>query len=170
MVDKFPELGERNFLNLSNPSYSGKMEVLDSLLPVLEAEEAKVLLFSHSTRLLDILETYAQSKGHCYCRLDGSTKVDTRQKLVDDFNQDPSLFLFLISTRAGGLGLNITGANTVIIFDPNWNPAHDQQAQDRAYRMGQHRDVRVFRLVSAGCIEVVHEVFLLTFTYIFFRR
>ena len=98
------------------------MEVLDSLLSILEVEEAKILLFSHSTKLLNIIETYVQSKGHCYCRLDGSTRMDTRQKMVNDFNRDPSQFLFLISTRAGGLGLNITGANTVIIFDPNWEP------------------------------------------------
>ena len=124
VMEKFPELKDQNFLNLSNPTYSGKMEVLDSLLAVLEAEQAKVLLFSHSTKLLNIIEIYAQSKGYSYCRLDGSTKVDARQQMVDDFNRDPSMFLFLISTRAGGLGLNITGANTVIIFDPNWNPAH----------------------------------------------
>ena len=155
VMDKFPELKDQNFLNLSNPTYSGKMEVLDSLLAVLEAEEAKVLLFSHSTKLLNIIEMYAQSKGYSHCRLDGGTKVDARQQMVDDFNRDPSMFLFLISTRAGGLGLNITGANTVIIFDPNWNPSHDLQAEDRAYRLGQTRDVKVFRLISAGCIEEV---------------
>ena len=155
VMSKFPDLKERNFLNLSNPRFSGKMEVLDSLLAILENEKAKVLLFSYSTKLLNIIETYIQSKGFSYCRLDGSTKVDVRQELVNDFNKDKTMFLFLISTKAGGLGLNITGANTVIIFDPNWNPAHDQQAQDRAYRIGQQRDVRVFRLVSAGCIEEV---------------
>ena len=154
-VSKFPELRDSNFLNLSNPRYSGKMEVLASLLTVLESERAKVLLFSYSTTLLTILETYIESKGYSYCRLDGSTKVGARQEMVNQFNRDQGTFIFLLSTKAGGLGLNITGANTVIIFDPNWNPSHDMQAQDRAYRLGQTRDVTVFRLISAGCIEEI---------------
>jgi len=154
-AEKHPELRERSFLQLSDPKYSGKMEVLAGLLTVLESENAKVLLFSYSTRLLDILEAYISSKGYTHCRLDGSTKADRRQQMVKEFNTDPSIFIFLLSTKAGGLGLNITGANTVIIFDPNWNPSHDLQAQDRAYRLGQTQDVRVYRLVSAGCIEEI---------------
>ena len=124
-------------------------------MTVLESERAKVLLFSYSTTLLTILETYIESKGYSYCRLDGSTKVGARQEMVNQFNRDQGTFIFLLSTKAGGLGLNITGANTVIIFDPNWNPSHDMQAQDRAYRLGQTRDVTVFRLISAGCIEEI---------------
>ena len=155
VVQKFPELKETNFLNLSNPRYSGKMEVLAGLLTILESEGAKVLLFSYSTSLLNIIETYIESKGYSYCRLDGSTRVGARQEMVNTFNKDQGLFLFLLSTKAGGLGLNITGANTVIIFDPNWNPSHDMQAQDRAYRLGQTRDVKIFRLISAGCIEEI---------------
>ena len=155
VLQKFPELKESNFLSLSNPRYSGKMDVLTGLLAHLESEEAKVLLFSYSTSVLNIIETFVQSKGYSYCRLDGSTRVGARQEMVNNFNQDQGLFLFLLSTKAGGLGLNITGANTVIIFDPNWNPSHDMQAQDRAYRLGQTRDVKVFRLISAGCIEEV---------------
>ena len=155
VVQKFPELKETNFLNLSNPRYSGKMEVLAGLLTILESEGAKVLLFSYSTSLLNIIETYIESKGYSYCRLDGSTRVGARQEMVNTFNKDQGLFLFLLSTKAGGLGLNITGANTVVIFDPNWNPSHDMQAQDRAYRLGQTRDVKVFRLIAAGCIEEV---------------
>jgi len=154
-AEKHPELRERSFLQLSDPKYSGKMEVLAGLLTVLESENAKVLLFSYSTRLLDILEAYISSKGYTHCRLDGSTKADRRQQMVKEFNTDQSIFIFLLSTKAGGLGLNITGANTVIIFDPNWNPSHDLQAQDRAYRLGQTQDVRVYRLVSAGCIEEI---------------
>ena len=131
------------------------MEVLAGLLTVLEAENAKVLLFSYSTTLLDILEAYISSKGYTHCRLDGNTRTDVRQQMVKEFNTNQSIFIFLLSTKAGGLGLNITGANTVIIFDPNWNPSHDLQAQDRAYRLGQTKDVRVYRLVSAGCIEEI---------------
>ena len=125
----FPELSRRNFLSLSDPKYSGKMEVLAGLLPALEAEGDKVLLYSCSTALLDVLEAYVESVGYFYCRLDGTTNTQKRQQIVDKFNNDPSIFLFLISTKAGGLGLNITGANSVIIFDPNWNPSYDLQAQ-----------------------------------------
>ena len=96
------------------------MEVLAGLLTVLEKENAKVLLFSCSTTLLDILEAYISSKGYTHCRLDGSTRTDLRQQMMKEFNSNQSIFIFLLSTKAGGLGLNITGANTVIIFDPNW--------------------------------------------------
>jgi superfamily II DNA or RNA helicase len=144
-----------SFETLSNAKYSGKMEVLVELLNALQEEEepAKVLLFSYSTMVLNILEVFVQSKGYNYLRLDGKTRTEVRQDIVDEFNTDPDVFLFLISTKAGGVGLNITGANVVIVFDPNWNPAHDLQAQDRAYRIGQKRDVRVFRLITAGSIE-----------------
>lgn len=153
---EFLEPDRRNkFLALSDPIYSGKMQVLAALLEVLEEERAKVLLFSYSTTLLNVLEAFVTSKGYQYRRVDGTTKTSSRTQLVNEFNKTSSIFLFLISTKAGGLGLNITGANVVIIFDPNWNPSHDLQAQDRAYRIGQTRDVRVFRLVSAGCIEEI---------------
>ncbi len=91
-----------------------------------------------------------QSLGYDYRRLDGQTRLDARARAVEEFNSDSSIFLFLISTKAGGLGLNLASANAVIVFDPSWNPAHDLQAQDRAYRIGQTRDVRVYRLVTAG--------------------
>jgi superfamily II DNA/RNA helicase len=87
--------------------------------------------------------------------LDGSMSYEDRAKAVTDFNADPNQFVFLISTRAGGVGLNITSANKVVVVDPNWNPAYDLQAQDRAYRIGQNRDVEVFRLVSSGTIEEI---------------
>ena len=112
------------------------MQVLLELLEALKEEEepAKVLLFSTSTVLLDILEPFAQSLAYNYLRLDGKTRTEARQDLVERFNSDPDVFLFLISTKAGGVGLNITGANVVIVFDPSWNPSNDLQAQDRAYR------------------------------------
>ena len=87
--------------------------------------------------------------------LDGSMSYDERAKAVDEFNSDSGQFVFLISTKAGGVGLNITSANKVVVVDPNWNPSYDLQAQDRAYRIGQHRDVEVFRLISAGTIEEI---------------
>ncbi|KAJ8040811.1 DNA excision repair protein ERCC-6-like 2 [Holothuria leucospilota] len=142
------------FCTLSDPHYCGKMMILERLLEMFKKERSKVLLFSYYTKvLLDILETYLRSTDNIYFRLDGKTPASERQRLVRDFNQDPDVFIFLISTKAGGMGLNLTGANVVIIFDPNWNPMYDLQAQDRAYRIGQHRDVRVYRLISTGCIE-----------------
>ena len=130
-----PEMFDPNMEQMSNPKYSGKMQILVELLESFHEDNAneanKVLLFSYTTRLLNILETFVQSKGFDYRRLDGKTPIEARNKLVHEFNSDSSVFLFLISTKAGGLGLNITGANIVIVFDPNWNPSHDLQAQDR---------------------------------------
>ncbi|BFY99657.1 hypothetical protein BsWGS_02697 [Bradybaena similaris] len=141
------------FRTLSDPKYCGKMKVLQGLLSAFTANHDKVLVFSYSTRLLDIIEQYVISQGLVYRRIDGKTSSQHRQDIVKRFNSDSSIFLCLISTKAGGLGLNLTGANRVVIFDPNWNPSHDLQAQDRAYRIGQTRDVKVYRLVSAGTIE-----------------
>lgn len=141
------------FSTLSDPKYCCKMKVLVELLAVFHQNHSKVLLFSYSTRLLDILETYMLSTLYPYRRIDGKTSPRQRMKIVREFNKSPQIFVCLISTKAGGLGLNMTGANVVIIFDPNWNPSHDLQAQDRAYRIGQQRHVQVFRLISAGSIE-----------------
>ncbi|GFN83057.1 DNA excision repair protein ercc-6-like 2, partial [Plakobranchus ocellatus] len=141
------------FRTLSDPRYCGKMKILQGLLHVFEKNHDKVLIFSYSTKLLDIIEQYVIGQGFEYSRIDGKVSGQRRRDIVLKFNTDPSLFICLISTKAGGLGLNLTGANRVVIFDPNWNPSHDLQAQDRAYRIGQTRDVKVFRLVSAGTIE-----------------
>ena len=113
----------------------------------------KVLLFSSSCQLLDILQQMVISQGYSYNRLDGSTPLHERQTMVKEFNGDSNKFVFLISTKAGGLGLNLTSANIVIIYNPTWNPSDDMQAQDRAYRMGQTKNVTVYRLVSMGTIE-----------------
>ncbi|XP_022803262.1 DNA excision repair protein ERCC-6-like 2 isoform X2 [Stylophora pistillata] len=142
-----------SFELLSDPKYCGKMKVLEKLMKVFQEDHSKVLLFSRSTQLLNIVEEFVISKGLIYSRLDGGTKPADRTRLVHEFNVDPSIFVCLISTKAGGLGLNFTGANIVIIFDPNWNPSSDLQAQDRAYRIGQRRDVRIYRLISLGTIE-----------------
>lgn len=133
---------------------SGKFELLDRLLPKLQRSGHRVLLFSQMTRLIDILEIYLQLYDFRYLRLDGSTKTEERGTLLREFNApDSPYFMFLLSTRAGGLGLNLQTADTVIIFDSDWNPQMDQQAEDRAHRIGQKKEVRVFVLVSVGSIE-----------------
>lgn len=135
---------------------SGKFELLDRLLPKLHRAGHRVLLFSQMTRLMDILEIYLQLHDFKYLRLDGSTKTEERGSLLKQFNApDSPVFMFLLSTRAGGLGLNLQTADTVIIFDSDWNPQMDQQAEDRAHRIGQKKEVRVFVLVSVGSIEEV---------------
>lgn len=145
----------RAMTTLANPGYCGKWKVLHKLLKFWHENGDKVLVFSHSVRLLRILKTLFMNTSYHVNHLDGQMSYADRQKAVDDFNSSPSEFVFLISTRAGGTGLNITSANKVVIFDPHWNPAHDLQAQDRAYRIGQERDVDVFRLVSSGTIEEI---------------
>ncbi|KAF2119691.1 P-loop containing nucleoside triphosphate hydrolase protein [Lophiotrema nucula] len=144
-------------LNLSSREYCGKWKVLKRLLDFWNANGDKVLVFSHSVRLLRLLKGLFDRDGTNYnfSYLDGSMSYEERARQVADFNSNPSQFVFLISTKAGGVGLNITSANKVVVFDPNWNPAYDLQAQDRAYRIGQTRDVEVFRLVSSGTIEEV---------------
>ena len=137
---------------------SGKFELLDRLLPKLRRAGHRVLLFSQMTRLMDILQIYLDLHGYrnSYLRLDGSTKTEERGLLLRKFNApDSPYFMFLLSTRAGGLGLNLQTADTVIIFDSDWNPQMDQQAEDRAHRIGQKKEVRVFVLVSVGSIEEV---------------
>ncbi|XP_058208498.1 probable ATP-dependent DNA helicase CHR12 isoform X2 [Rhododendron vialii] len=135
---------------------SGKFELLDRLLPKLRRAGHRVLLFSQMTRLMDILEVYLQLHDFKYLRLDGSTKTEERGTLLKQFNApDSPFFMFLLSTRAGGLGLNLQTADTVIMFDSDWNPQMDQQAEDRAHRIGQKKEVKVFVLVSVGSIEEV---------------
>lgn len=133
---------------------SGKFELLDRLLPKLQRSGHRVLLFSTMTKLMDILEVYLQLYDLTYLRLDGSTKTEERGTLLKQFNApDSPYFMFLLSTRAGGLGLNLQTADTVIIFDSDWNPQMDLQAEDRAHRIGQKKDVRVFVLACVGTIE-----------------
>eukprot|EP00127_Corallochytrium_limacisporum_P001704 Clim_evm41s77 gene=Clim_evmTU41s77 len=113
----------------------------------------KVLVFSQFTSMLDILERFCVKRHYPFLRLDGSTRPIHRQELVTKFNKDPEQFVFLISLRAGAVGLNLTGANKVIIFEPCWNPTYDVQAQDRAFRIGQRRPVEVYRLISTHTVE-----------------
>ena len=144
-----------SILNFSNPDFCGKWKILKKLLRFWHSNGDKVLVFSHSVRLLKMLQLLFNHTSYPVSYLDGSMTLMDRAKVVDDFNSDPSAFVFLISTKAGGVGLNITSANKVVVVDPNWNPSYDLQAQDRAYRIGQTRDVEVFRLVSAGTIEEI---------------
>ncbi|XP_051995895.1 transcription activator BRG1-like [Xyrauchen texanus] len=133
---------------------SGKFELLDRILPKLRATNHKVLLFCQMTSLMTIMEDYFAYRSFKYLRLDGTTKAEDRGMLLKNFN-DPSYqyFIFLLSTRAGGLGLNLQSADTVIIFDSDWNPHQDLQAQDRAHRIGQQNEVRVLRLCTVNSVE-----------------
>jgi len=133
---------------------SGKLSLLDKLLPRLQQRGSRVLIFSQMTRLLDILEDYMMYRGYKYCRIDGSTDGETREDHIDSFNKEGSeKFAFLLSTRAGGLGINLATADTVIIYDSDWNPQMDLQAMDRAHRIGQKKEVQVFRFCTDGTVE-----------------
>ncbi|CAB0003666.1 unnamed protein product [Nesidiocoris tenuis] len=133
---------------------SGKFELLDRILPKLKATNHRVLLFCQMTQLMTIMEDYLNWRGFLYLRLDGTTKSEDRGDLLKKFNSPESeFFIFLLSTRAGGLGLNLQAADTVVIFDSDWNPHQDLQAQDRAHRIGQQNEVRVLRLMTVNSVE-----------------
>jgi len=133
---------------------SGKMVLIDKLLPKLKADGKKVLIFSQFTQMLDLLAEYLIYKKVSFERLDGSTRCPERQSSIDRFN-DPRLLreVFLLSTRAGGIGINLTSAQVVIIFDSDWNPQNDVQATARAHRIGQTAEVLVYRLITARTYE-----------------
>lgn len=133
---------------------SGKFELLDRILPKLFATGHRVLIFFQMTAIMDIMEDFLRFRGIKYLRLDGSTKPDDRSVLLRQFNDPNSdYFVFILSTRAGGLGLNLQSADTVIIYDSDWNPHQDLQAQDRAHRIGQKVEVRILRLVTEKSVE-----------------
>ncbi|KAF2878908.1 hypothetical protein ILUMI_27268, partial [Ignelater luminosus] len=132
---------------------SGKMLVLDAMLKKLKERGHKVLIFSTLVMLLDLLEEYVLMRKYKYCRLDGLRQLADRDRSIDQFNTDPEVFIFLISTRAGGLGLNLTAADTVILFDRDWNPQVDIQAQDRCHRIGQTKPVMVYSLITKNTID-----------------
>ncbi|XP_018333272.1 lymphoid-specific helicase-like isoform X2 [Agrilus planipennis] len=137
---------------------SGKMLVLDAMLAKLKKKNHKVLIFSTLVMQLDIIEDYLIMRDYKYCRLDGQQKLSQRQENIEMFNKDPETFVFLISTRAGGLGLNLTAADTVILYDRDWNPQADIQAQDRCHRIGQKKPVVVYSLVTKNTIDeqIIH--------------
>jgi len=153
----FPGIEDRSMDPMGDHLYKncGKMLLLDKLLSKLKERGHRVLLFSQMTRMLDIIEDYLFSKGYSYCRIDGNTTYDEREDRIADYNREKSdKFIFILSTRAGGLGINLQTADTVILYDSDWNPQADLQAQDRAHRIGQKRVVQVFRLVTDETVEV----------------
>lgn len=133
---------------------SGKMVILDKLLKSMKAKGSRVLIFSQMSRVLDILEDYCFFREYEYCRIDGSTAHEDRIAAIDEYNKEGSeKFVFLLTTRAGGLGINLTTADIVVLFDSDWNPQADLQAMDRAHRIGQTKQVYVFRFVTDKSIE-----------------
>ncbi|KAI5962398.1 INO80 [Candida pseudojiufengensis] len=132
---------------------SGKLAKLDELLIQLKQNDHRVLIYFQMTKMMDLMEEYLTYKQHKYIRLDGSSKLDDRRDLVHDWQTKPEIFIFLLSTRAGGLGINLTAADTVIFYDSDWNPTIDSQAMDRAHRLGQTKQVTVYRLLTRNTIE-----------------
>ncbi|XP_030059035.1 DNA excision repair protein ERCC-6 [Microcaecilia unicolor] len=132
---------------------SGKMIVVESLLKIWHRQGHRVLLFSQSRQMLQILEVFVRERNYSYLKMDGTTTIASRQPLITRYNEDTTIFVFLLTTKVGGLGVNLTGANRVIIFDPDWNPSTDTQARERAWRIGQKKQVTVYRLLTAGTIE-----------------
>jgi ATP-dependent DNA helicase len=133
----------------------GKFRLLDRLMTKLRAKGHKVLIFSQMTRMLDLIESFFEQRGGNFkvCRIDGSVQWQDRKTQMDLFNTDPEYGVFLLSTRAGGLGINLTAADTVIIYDSDWNPHQDMQAMDRCHRIGQTKPVHVLRLATAHSVE-----------------
>lgn len=133
---------------------AGKMVILDKILTRMKRQGSRVLIFSQMSRVLDILEDYCVFREHQYCRIDGSTAHEDRIAAIDDYNRpDSEKFIFLLTTRAGGLGINLTSADIVVLYDSDWNPQADLQAMDRAHRIGQTKQVVVFRFVTENAIE-----------------
>lgn len=176
-----PDLVDRELLlrkkgyNYGMVSKSGKMLVLKGLLQLWQSQGHKTLLFCQTKQMLDILEKLlanlprligGEPEGYFnYMRMDGSTPISKRQGLVDVFNTNPNFDVFLLTTKVGGLGVNLTGADRVIIYDPDWNPSTDIQARERAWRLGQKRDIVIYRLMTAGTIEekIYHRQIFKTF-------
>lgn len=153
-------------------SKSGKMEVVKKLIEIWGATNHKILIFCQTRQMLDILERFLQKlvkpqtqETFPYLRMDGTTPIAKRQDLVDQFNSDPHIVIFLLTTKVGGLGVNLTGADRIIIYDPDWNPSTDMQARERAWRLGQKRDIVIYRLMIMGSIEekIYHRQIFKTF-------
>lgn len=136
---------------------SSKFDYLRGLLPKLQVEGHRVLIFSQWTKLLDLLEVLMGHMKYRYLRLDGSTDVAERQGMIDTYNEDTGIFVFLLSTRAGGLGINLTAADTVILHDLDFNPTNDEQACDRCHRIGQTKPVSIYKLVAQDTVD--HDIY-----------
>ncbi|XP_008791071.2 DNA excision repair protein CSB [Phoenix dactylifera] len=152
-----PDLLEREHSaqhpDYGNPERSGKMKVVAQVLRVWKEQGHHVLLFTQTQQMLDIFENFLAASGYSYRRMDGLTPVKQRMALMDEFNNSSDVFIFILTTKVGGLGTNLTGADRVIIYDPDWNPSTDMQARERAWRIGQKREVTVYRLITRGTIE-----------------
>lgn len=174
LVDR-QALLRKNGYNYGNPATSGKMQVCKSLLQLWRSGGHRTLLFCQTKQMLDIMEKFVANMrvddekpelgNFSYLRMDGSTPIARRQLLVDSFNNNTALDVFLLTTKVGGLGVNLTGADRVIIYDPDWNPSTDTQARERAWRLGQKRDISIYRLMTAGTIEekIYHRQIFKTF-------
>ncbi|CAK7894067.1 DNA repair and recombination protein Rad26p [[Candida] anglica] len=176
LIDREVLMRKRGY-NYGNPAKSGKMQVLKSLLQLWQRQGHRTLLFCQTRQMLDILQKFVgnlqpvnddgeECEGQFqYLRMDGSTAIHKRQELVDTFNGDLRFDVFLLTTKVGGLGVNLTGADRVIIYDPDWNPSTDIQARERAWRLGQKKDITIYRLMTAGSIEekIYHRQIFKTF-------
>jgi len=134
-------------------SDSGKLSILDDLLKKLKEENHRVLIYFQMTKMMDLFEEYLVKREYYYLRLDGSSKIIQRKELVEEWQKNNDAFIFILSTRAGGVGINLTAADTVIFYDSDWNPTIDQQAMDRVHRLGQTKDVTVYRLITKNSVE-----------------
>jgi len=140
---------------------SGKMQVAEKLMRLWHKQGHRALWFTQTTMMLDIIENFCKQQGYSYLRMDGKTPLAQRQKLIDQYNNADNndtttgepVFLFLLTTRVGGLGINLTGADRVLLYDPDWNPSTDMQARHRAWRIGQTRAVTIYRLIMTGTVE-----------------
>jgi len=139
--------------DMGNPERSGKMKVLAEIMKKWKAEGHRALIFVQTIQMLEIIQSWMQDCEYTFLRIDGKTPVKKRLKLIEEFNGDTSLFSMILTTRVGGVGLNIIGADRVLIFDPDWNPMTDVQARERTWRIGQKRDVTIYRLVLTGTVE-----------------
>ncbi|KAI8853570.1 SNF2 family N-terminal domain-containing protein [Chytridium lagenaria] len=144
---------EREMPDFGNPERSGKLQVVRALLGNWTNQGHRTLVFCQTRQMLDIVEAMIKEEGHKYRRMDGTTAIRGRIGMVDEFIEIVPYLFFLLTTRVGGLGINLTGANRVIIFDPDWNPSTDIQARERAWRLGQTKEVVVYRLMMSGTIE-----------------
>lgn len=152
LLDK--SLRSKSGYEWGSPRLSAKLQLTKDLLQkVMIPNGHKTLLFSQGKLMLAIIEKCIRECGISYLRMDGETPIELRQNMIDRFNGDPNIHVFLMTTRTGGLGTNLTGADRIIIFDPDWNPSTDLQARERAWRLGQVRPVKIYRLMTEGTIE-----------------
>lgn len=152
LCETFPSV-RKHKLDRDEWMNSGKIQKLQEMLPGMKAKGDRILLFSQFTQMLDILERVLNHMSITFIRMDGQTPVELRQEMIDKFHDETDITVFLLSTKAGGFGINLTCANTVIIYDLSFNPHDDKQAEDRAHRVGQTREVSVIRMIVKDTIE-----------------